>query len=262
VPGTHATAELLPSLLGLGKNTLWENAYQWFDIHLKKETNALSRAKPVQMEIKLQDKFDGFDQFPIAEAKEKTFYLHPRYLLHGNLESKPYNRMLGRENTIFSIGKAWGFSTQVPLISQILDQNDVPTLASVALASLVRGIYFHTDRLDRVMKIRGNPSVTVQLQPTSRKVQLVAYLYDIDTLFNVDKLITHGVITLPDATPGETVTAAFELVTTAYDVPAGHRVALAFDTGDPQYQAPTEKPYRLNFKFSRKTQSVLQLPVL
>ena len=35
VPGTHGSAEFIPSLLGIGDNRLWNNTYQWFDHHLK-----------------------------------------------------------------------------------------------------------------------------------------------------------------------------------------------------------------------------------
>ena len=53
-----------------------------------------------------------------------------------------------------------------------------------------------------------------------------------------------------------------ELVSTAYDVPAGHKVVLAVDTKDPQYLSPTDYNYFVDFEFSNRHQSVLKIPVL
>ncbi len=78
----------------------------------------------------------------------------------------------------------------------------------------------------------------------------------------IGKLITHGVVTLPAASAGKKVALDIELVTSAYDVPAGHQLVLAFDTTDPQYMAPTSNAYTVDFKFHRKRQSVLRVPVL
>ncbi len=62
------------------------------------------------------------------------------------------------------------FSTQFPLLSQLLEQLNVPVYANIPLASKVRSIYFNTGRLENTMAIRGNPSVTVQVQPKSSKL--------------------------------------------------------------------------------------------
>lgn len=262
VQGTHATAEIIPALFGIGDNTLWENTFDWFDIHLKGETNALSFAAPVQMKVKFKDQFDGFYDFPVSEADNETFYLHPRgFLDSGDLETSPYSSWFKRDNTINSWAGTLTFSTQIPILAQILEQLEVPTLANIPLASTVRSIYFNTDHLDSTMKIRGNPSVTIQVQPKNDKVQLVAYLYDMNSI-GIGTLITHGVITLPDATSGEKIALDFELVTTAYDVPAGHRLVLAFDTQDPQYKSPTSSAYNIDFEFNSKKQSVLRVPTL
>lgn len=261
VPGTHATAELLPSLAGIGDNLIWENVYKWFDIHLKGETNDLSGAKPLNMKVKFQDRFDSFDDYPIAETSDQKYYLHPRSTFDtGDLETYPYWSFWGTDNTI----NAWAgtlFSTQIPLLSQLLEQLEVPIITDISAASDVRSIYFNTDYLNEPMQIRGTPSVKLRVQPHYSKAQVVAYLYDMD-FWGTGKLITHGVITLPDAQWGEKVYLDFDLVSTAYDVPAGHRVVLAIDTKDPQYKSPTGVDYFLDFEFSSDKQSTLTIPRL
>jgi len=261
VSGTHATAELLPALVGIGDNLIWENTYKWFDIHLKGETNDLSTAKPLNMKVKFQDSFEGYDDYPIATATDQSFYFHPRGLFDsGDLETYRYQSWFGKDNTI----NAWAgtlFSTQIPMLSQLLEQFEIPIFADISAASDTRSIYFNSDRLDNTMKIRGTPSVTLQVQPKHDKVQLVAYLYDMD-FWGTGKLITHGVITLPNAEKGKKVTIDLDLVTTAYDVPAGHKVVLAIDTKDPLYKSPSSAAYYVDFEFSSSKQSVLTLPTL
>ncbi len=261
LPGTHATAELLPSLVGIGDNVIWENAYKWFDLHLKGEQSDIATAKPLQMKIKFQDKYEGFDDYPISETSTEKFYLHPRGLFNsGDLETYSYQSWFGKDNTI----NAWAgtlFSTQIPLLSQILEQLEIPIFADISLASDVRSIHFDSGYLGSKMKIRGAPSVTLQIQPKHGQAQLVAYLYDMDW-FGTGKLITHGVITLPNAQSGKKITVDFDLVTTAYDIPKGHRLVLAIDTKDPQYQSPTSTNYNLDFEFSSSKQSVLKVPAL
>ena len=262
VQGTHATAEIIPALTGIGENTLWDNSFKWFDIHLKGETNSLSTAEPVQMKVKFQNRFDGYSAFPIPQASEEKFYLHPRSLFDtGDLESYPYQSWFSQDNTINSWADTLMFSTQIPAISQILEQLNLPILSSIPLASTIRSIHFDSGRLDDMMQIRGTPSVTLQVQPKEESLQLVAYLYDMDAV-GVGKLITHGAVTLPETEAGKKVTLDLELVTVAYDVPAGHKLVLAIDTKDPQYQSPTNNAYDVDFEFNRHKQSVLRVPTL
>ncbi len=261
VPGTHASAELLPPLLGVGDNLLWNNTFKWFDLHLKDETNDLATARPVNMKIKFTDRFESYDSYPVPQARTTTYYLHPRSAFDtGDLESHPYQSGHDRDNTI----NAWAgtlFSTQIPLLSQAMEQLEVPVVANILAASKFRSIYWDSDRLADTMKIRGTPHVTLQIQPHYSKVQLVAYLYDMNRL-GIGKLISHGVITLPAAPSGKKISVDFDLVTTAYDVPAGHKVVLAIDTKDPQYKSPTGINYFVDFEYSRNQQSTLTIPTL
>ncbi|MRI34923.1 acyl esterase [Endozoicomonas sp. OPT23] len=260
VSGTHATAELIPGLTGIGEDRIWNNVYKWFDLHLKGEANSMAAQKPVQMKVKFKNQTDGFDQFPPAVASQETFYLHPRgWFDNGDLEIEPYDGRT-KENSI----NAWAgtlFSTQIPVLSQLLEQLEIPIMTNIYAASDFRGIYFNTDRLDSGMRIRGTVSTQLQIKPRSNKVQLVGYLYDMDRLGNA-RLITHGVKTLPDVTEGETVSFNFDLVTTAYDIPAGHRLALAIDTRDPQYKKPTSDNYYVDFVFDRESPLKLTAPTL
>lgn len=263
VPGTHATAELLPSLVGIGDNLIWENVYKWFDIHLKGETNELSNAKAVNMKVRFQDSFDQFDDYPLAETSDVNYYLHPRSSFDdGDMETKQYWSWFNME-TDDSINGWFGtsFSTGIPILSDLLEQVDVPVITNIYAESDYRAIYWKSDTLSNDMQIRGTPSVSLRVQPHYNKVQLIAYLYDVDA-WGTSKLITHGVITLPDANWGAKVRVDFDMITTAYDVPAGHRLAIAIDTKDPYYKSPTTADFYLDFQYKTSEQNVVTIPTL
>jgi len=263
LPGTHATAELLPSLAGIGENIVWENVYDWFDIHLKGETNDLSSAKPVNMRVKFKDQFDQFDDFPIAETSDVTYYLHPRSTFdNGDMETYPYWTWFNMEEDNYINGYfGTSFSTGIPLLSELLSQVDIPVMTNIPLESDLRAIYWNSDTLQEGMQIRGNPSVSLRIQPHYHKVQLVAYLYDMDAWGN-GRLITHGVVTLPDADWGKKVRVNFDMVTTAYDVPAGNKVVIAIDTKDPQYKSPTSADFYVDFQYKTSEQNIVTIPTL
>jgi predicted acyl esterase len=83
-------------------------------------------------------------------------------------------------------------------------------------------------------RIRGTVKLSMTLTPSAAEGTFIAYLYDEDAL-GIGKLITHAPYTFTDRTSGTSFGADLELFSTAYDVPAGHRLALVIDTVDPLY---------------------------
>jgi len=260
-PGTHATADLLPPLLGLPENTQWDHTYEWFDYHLKGENNAMATAKPVNMKVKFSDNWEQFDSFPIPQASNETFYLHPRSLFDdGDLKDYGYSGWATDDAYNTLLGSI--YETGFPLVSEMLQQIvDLPVLTDISAANDNHSIYYKSNLLTQPMAIRGNPSVHVTLQPHAEVAQIYAYLYDMD-LTGTGTLITHGAYTLPQVTYKDKVAVDIELVTTAYDLPAGHRLVIAFDSKDIEYQSVTSSGYRLDIEFDRDQQNILSVPTL
>ena len=65
-------------------------------------------------------------------------------------------------------------------------------------------------------------------------MQLIGYLYDVDAL-GIGTLITHGLVTRYDAAAVSALRWTLNCWPRPADVPAGHRVAIAFDTLDLLY---------------------------
>ncbi|MDK2779451.1 MAG: acyl esterase [Pseudomonadota bacterium] len=257
--GTHAGAEI-GGLLGDGDTHVLNNMHRWFAEHLKGESGAMEGQKPVHMKVKFSDHYEEFDEFPVADASAETYYLKPRGLLsNGDLSDTPYQSWFAADNNINSLLDTVA-STQIPLASQIFEQLDIPVTATMSLISRPNGIQFEGNWLGSDMKIRGNPELSLMIQPKDETVQLVAYLYDVN-LLGVGKLITHKPYTLHDASVGSKTRISFPLTTTAYDIPAGHRAVLVIDTQDLLYAKP-DGFYSVDFEFSNNEQSTLTLPVL
>lgn len=77
--------------------------------------------------------------------------------------------------------------------------------------------------------------MNIQATPHADTVQVMAYLYDM-SVSGLATLITHGAKTLPITSKGKKQRLVFDMTTTAYNVPAGHKVVLAIDSKDIEIQ--------------------------
>ncbi|AFV00790.1 CocE/NonD family hydrolase [Simiduia agarivorans] len=258
--GTHASAEGF-GLIGL-ENETWDNTLDWFDYWLKGEATGIMQKPVVNLRTDLQYAAEGYSQWPPAQSSERTFYLGRRGLIgQGSLRDSPYKPWWPNSDSILS-GIDSGASTGIPAVSALLDgHTGIPVLWPLGLTNRVNGIVFQTERQLWPMKIRGNPRLSLELTPSYSRMQLVAYLYDVDA-WGMGKLITHAPVTLHSAKAGKRQTVEFELVATAYDLPAGHKLAVALDTFDLLYAVPTLVPYSVTFNYSSAYQSTLVVPVL
>ena len=122
---------------------------------------------------------------------------------NGQLSDTPFQSWLAKDNSINSLFDTVA-STQVPLLSQILEQLEVPVLANIGHIQRSNGIVFESNRRWSDMQIRGNAELSLMVQPKSDNLHMVAYLYDMNPL-GVGKMITHKPLTVHDTTPGETL---------------------------------------------------------
>ncbi|MCO7227500.1 CocE/NonD family hydrolase [Pleionea sp. CnH1-48] len=258
--GTHASGEGF-GLVGLDNYT-WNKTHKWFDHWLKGEENGITQEAPVNMLTDLTHQTDSFSDWPIPQATTKTYYMESRsWFSHGGLSQSKYKPWWTKTDTIYS-GLDTFATTGIPVLSALLDAHlKIPVKTKLSLISPVNGIVFKSSEVSSKMKLRGIPKIKVHVKPSSSKMQLNAYLYDVAPN-GTGTLITHGPVTLHNANAGSTQTVEWELVATAYDIPAGHRVAVAIDTFDILYGVPTILPYKVAFKFNRNAQSELQLPIV
>ncbi|MEU4894443.1 alpha/beta fold hydrolase [Streptomyces sp. NPDC044780] len=240
-PGDHATGELT-GLLGL-PNTTWDHTRQWLDRYLKGERNGIDRQAPVQLMSRTADGdvYEGYPSWSAVPSERRRVPLDTTEKITANHDS--------------------GANAGTVLLSGALDQFlKIPPLASIPLLPRSYAAVWQTGPYASEQRVRG--TVTLHTTVTSDRSDgtAVAYLYDVGPL-GVGKLVTHAPFTFHDRTPGTPFGVDLELFSTAYDVPAGHRLALVVDTVDPLYIEHNPDGAHLTFSSPDADPSYLTVPV-
>ncbi|WP_406712905.1 MULTISPECIES: alpha/beta fold hydrolase [Streptomyces violaceusniger group] len=240
-PGDHATAELT-GLLGL-PNTTWSHARQWLDRYLKGERNGIDTQAPVRLMSRTArgDDYEGYPSWSAVPSEQRRVPLAGTEKITANQDS--------------------GANAGTVLLGGALDQFlKVPPLASIPLLPRSRAAVWQTGTSAREQRVRGTVKLHTTVTSDRSDGTAVAYLYDVGPL-GVGKLITNAPVTFHDRTPGTPFGVDLELFSTAYDVPAGHRLALVVDTVDPLYIEHNPDGAHLTFSSPAADPSYLTVPV-
>ncbi|MFI1047957.1 CocE/NonD family hydrolase [Streptomyces griseoruber] len=238
-PGDHATAEL-PGLFGL-PNDVWTDTRRWMDHYLKGVDNGIDREQPVQLTSRSTDGYEGYPDWKSVGATREKIALAGTTTIRTNVDS--------------------GADGGIVFLSSILDQvARVPPVASIPLLPRYWAAVWQSPKYASAQQVRGTARLHTTLTPTEESGTLVAYLYDVGPL-GLGKLVSHAPYTFHGATPGKPFGLDLELFSTAYDVPAGHRLALVVDTVDPLYIEHNPSGARLTFSSPATDPSYVSVPL-
>ncbi|KOV61170.1 CocE/NonD family hydrolase [Streptomyces sp. MMG1121] len=238
-PGDHATAELT-GLFGL-PNDVWTDTERWLDHYLKGADNGIDREQPVQIESRSAGGYEGYPDWKAVGATRRKIALAGSTTIHANVDS--------------------GADGGIVFLSSILDQiARLPPMASMPLLPRRWAAVWQSQRYGATQQVRGTATLHTTLTPTAESGTLVAYLYDVGPL-GLGKLVTHAPYTWHGQTPGKPFDVNLDLFSTAYDVPAGHRLALVVDTVDPLYIEHNPSGAQLTFSSPPDDPSYVSVPV-
>ncbi|MFF3090504.1 CocE/NonD family hydrolase [Streptomyces nojiriensis] len=239
-PGDHATAEGT-GLLGLPNDT-WTNAHRWFDRYLKGERNGIDTEAPVQIKSRSDNGYEGYaDWKSVGSGGTEKLALSDSEHVFANVDS--------------------GANGGILLLSSALDQFvKAPPIASVPLLPRAFAAVWQSRRYDEARRIRGTVKLHTTVTPTKGDGTFVAYLYDVGPL-GIGKLVSNAPYTFHGQAPGRAFGVDLELFSTAYDVPAGHRLALVIDTVDPLYIEHNPAGAQLTFSSPRTDPSYVSVPL-
>ncbi|MFF8424330.1 MULTISPECIES: alpha/beta fold hydrolase [unclassified Streptomyces] len=238
-PGDHATAELT-GLFGL-PNDVWTDTGRWFDHYLKGADNGIDSEQPVQLKSRSAGGYEGYPDWKSVGATRTKLALAGSTTIHANVDS--------------------GADGGIVFLSSILDQvAQLPPVASIPLLPRRWAAVWQSDRYGTAQQVRGTATLHTTLTPTKESGTLVAYLYDVGPL-GFGKLVTNAPYTWRGRTPGEPFDVNLDLFSTAYDVPAGHRLALVVDTVDPLYIEHNPSGAQLTFSSPSDDPSYVSVPV-
>ncbi|MCS0600062.1 CocE/NonD family hydrolase [Streptomyces sp. LP11] len=238
-PGDHATPELT-GLFGL-PNDVWTDTARWFDHYLGGADNGVDREQPVRLKSRGTGEYEGYPDWKSVGATRREIALAGTDTLHANVDS--------------------GADGGVVFLSSILDQvAHLPPVAAVPLLPRRWAAVWQSERYGAAQRVRGTARLHTTLTPTAESGTLIAYLYDVGPL-GIGKLVTHAPLTWHGRTPGEAFGVDLDLFSTAYDVPAGHRLAVVVDTVDPLYTEHNPSGAQLTFSSPPDDPSYVSVPV-
>ncbi|WP_371668347.1 alpha/beta fold hydrolase [Streptomyces sp. NBC_00289] len=238
-PGDHATAEIT-GLFGL-PNDVWTDAGRWLDHYLRGEDNGIDRELPVRLKSRSTDGYEGYPDWKSVGATRKKIALAGTTTIHTNVDS--------------------GADGGIVFLSSILDQvAKLPPVASIPLLPRRWAAVWQSEKYRTAQQVRGAVKLHTTLTPTAESGTLVAYLYDVGPL-GLGKLVSNAPFTFHGRTPGRPFGVDLELFSTAYDVPAGHRLALVVDTVDPLYLEHNPSGAQLTFSSPETDPSYVSVPL-
>ena len=238
-PGDHATAEA-NGLLGLPSD-VWTDTERWFDHHLMGEDNGVDREQPVRLTSRSGGGYEGYPDWKSVAATERKIALGGTTTIAANVNS--------------------GADGGIVLLSSVLDQiARLPPVASIPLLPRRWAAVWQSGKYPTAQRIRGTARLHTPVTPTKESGTLVAYLYDVGPL-GLGKLVSSAPYTFHGQTPGKPFGVDLELFSTAYDVPAGHRLALVVDTVDPLYIEHNPSGARLTFSSPANDPSYVSIPL-
>ncbi|MFF4587502.1 alpha/beta fold hydrolase [Streptomyces sp. NPDC001388] len=237
--GDHATPEIT-GLFGL-PNDVWSDTRRWMDRYLKGVDNGIDREQPVQLKSRSTGGYEGYPDWKSVGATRTKLALAGTTTIHTNVDS--------------------GADGGIVFLSSILDQiARVPPVASIPLLPRYWAAVWQSEKYATARQVRGTTKLHTTVTPTAESGTLVAHLYDVGPL-GLGKLVSHAPYTFHGRTPGKPFGLDLELFSTAYDVPAGHRLALVVDTVDPLYIEHNPSGARLTFSSPVNDPSYVSVPL-
>ncbi len=238
-PGDHATPEVT-GLLGL-PNDVWNDAVRWFDFHLKGEANGVDREQPVRLMSRSGGGYETYPDWKSVGADTRKIALAGSPTIRANVNS--------------------GADGGLVILSGLLDQfAKVPPLASIPLLPRRWAAVWQSEKYPSAQRVRGTARLHTTVTPTEESGTFVAYLYDVGPL-GIGRLISNAPYSFHGRTPGKPFGVDLELFSTAYDVPAGHRLALVVDTVDPLYAEHNPTGAQLTFSSPATDPSFVSVPL-
>jgi predicted acyl esterase len=209
-PGDHATVEI-PGLLGLPDHA-WDSVHDWFDRYLPGRSRPARPEAAVVLRPHGSTAVEQYRDWPAVAPDSRRLDLGPQHIRSGT-------------DTTANAGTA--------LLSNGLEQlTGVPPLVWLPSVDRRYAGVWQSDPFPAGLAVRGVPTLHLTVRPYRPAGTVIAYLYDIDAA-GVGRLVTHAPVTWLTAHGSFTVDLPLQV--TAYDLPAGHRLALVADTRDPLY---------------------------
>ncbi|MER7844892.1 CocE/NonD family hydrolase [Kitasatospora sp. NPDC096077] len=224
-PGDHASQEFT-GLLGFS-NATWDNARGWLDRYLKGAPGANDLPQGVDLEVRPGSGHEAYPDWRSVGSRTERVTFGDTATVRGDEPS--------------------GASGGTVLLSGLVDQwlHQPPTVL-VPLLDRSAAAVRQSEPYRQGLAVRGAARVHTTVTASASQGTAIAYLYDVDAL-GVGRLIAHAPQSWSGRSAGQPFPLDVTLFPTAYDLPAGHRLALVLGTHDGLYGGETPKGATVTF---------------
>jgi predicted acyl esterase len=239
-PGDHVVVEGT-GLVGL-PNHVWDSAYRWFDRYLAGVRNGIDTEKPVVLRRLDSDVVEQYRDWAHVTSSTKRLYLG-RASGFGATGAMSTTATTGSWTETITSGYDTTAGAGVALLTGAFTAlTGIPPVDWLPSVNRNNGSVWESGTLPGGAAIRGMPKLHLGISAPQGKGTVVGYLYDVD-FTDTGRLIADAPVTW--LSPANSVDVSFPA--TAYDVPAGHRLALVVDTVDALYLGANQNHATISF---------------
>ena len=254
--GDHTTAELTGAF-GF-PNEIYSAVNAWFDHYLKGLDNGINTQPPVQLKSQ-NGVWSTFANWNAVQQGAVTYKL-----------SKPVSCGLLYQCTgslTTGSGGAWQYgitggyltaaTTGVAFVSGALTGYlDLPPAVALSLVNRWNAAVWVAPAAAQAQSLMGMPALQITVTPTTNKVTLIAYLYDMNAS-GIGQLMTWKPYTISNAAVGVPQTISINLEATNWQLSKGDQLALVIGSDDLRYAGVTPLNSDITFSASTATPSTL-----
>lgn len=244
-PGVHG-AEIGAAVSG-DAHPVYNTVRAWFAQWLQGEDLDLGEGSQLWMKPQFGGEYEAYDSWPSSWLRQERMYFGARGELSfdwscfcftgdkGSLLTEP--RPAASWDRIKSGVDTTATTAIIPVLTPMSEASGTPLTLPMWTVLRDHGLRYQGWPMEWGLKLRGIPSVSLRVRPSSERGMLVAYLYSVNPQ-GIGTLVTHGAVAWREVTPGEPIDLELEMNAVFFDVPVGHRVELVLDTADSLYQRP------------------------
>ncbi|MDY7232689.1 CocE/NonD family hydrolase [Hyalangium rubrum] len=257
-PGDHAIAELT-GIIGL-PNDAWTSTRRWFDQYLRGVDTGIASENPVQLQLRGQSTYESYPSWSAVSTSTARYNLSEIHWWsnEGDLMT---GSQTGWSKTILAGDDTVANGGVVLLTNGAEAITGEPPTAWIPAVDRSNAAVWQSDWLTSPRRVRGTPHLRLTVTPgSSGQTTVLAYLYDTDW-GGTGSLVTHVAVTLRDAVAGQPYAVDVDFLSTAYDIPSGHRLSLVLDTVDPLYADKAPAFSTVRFSSPSSSPSYVSLPL-
>lgn len=249
-PGDHGGPELAALTGGVSQTV--EDGRMWLDHYLRGSDNGIDKQAPILLRDIRTSQPHGFRSWPTIDPADRVDLAAP---------GSPTTSVTTEPSAWTATLQAGTDSAASAGPAQYVASPDYsPPHAALATITPDRGLVWSGPALTKPLVVNGTPRLQVNVASSATTATLFAYLYDVGQ-DGFGTLLDMAPYSITGLTPKKARTVTIPLQPASYTLPAGDRVALVIDAGDPRYESLAPAGTQITVSSTEHAPAWLGLPV-